>query len=449
MFSPDDTIVAIATPQGRGAVGVVRLSGPRAIEVAAALITRRTPLAPRRATFTRVRTGGATTPPTVDTVLVTAFPGPRSYTGQDVVEIGAHGSPVVLQTIVRAAIDAGARLAAPGEFTLRAFLNGKLDLVQAEAVADLIEAATPLQARIAFDQLEGTLTGRIAAVDAELFDLIAKLEASLDFPDEGYHFIQADDIADRVGEVVHHLDGLLGDAERGRLIREGATVVVFGRPNVGKSSLFNSLSGVDRAIVTAVPGTTRDLIIERVNLEGVVITLVDTAGAREALDIVEREGVARGEKASATADLVLLILDGSETLTANDYALLERTRERNRLVVLNKRDLGEVADVPDAIRVSATRGDGLVELRREMRARLTGGDSLRDTASISNIRHIALLRDARAHLVAGREAAACGRPEEFVLADLQAARARFDEVVGRRTPDDVLAHIFERFCIGK
>ena len=449
MFSPDDTIVAIATPPGRGAVGVVRLSGPRAIEVASALVTRRTPLEPRRATFTRVRTSGKTTPPIVDTVVVTTFPQPQSYTGQDVVEIGAHGSPVVLEAIVRAAVDAGARLAAPGEFTLRAFLGGKLDLVQAEAVADLIEAATPLQARVAFDQLEGTLTGRITAVDAELFDLIAKLEASLDFPDEGYHFIQPRDIEDRIGDVIERLDALLGDADRGRLIREGATVVVYGRPNVGKSSVFNSLTGSERAIVTAVPGTTRDLITERVNLEGVVITLVDTAGAREALDIVEREGVARGEKASAAADLVLLVLDGSQALTANDCALLERTRERNRVVVLNKRDLGEAADVPDAVRVSATRGDGLVDLRREMRARLTGGDSVRDTASISNIRHIALLRDARAHLVAGQEAAAQGRPEEFVLVDLQAARACLDEVVGRRTPDDVLAHIFERFCIGK
>ena len=449
MFSPDDTIVAIATPHGRGGIGVVRLSGPRALEVGAAVLTRRTPLEPRHATFTRVRSTRNTTPRAVDTVVATSFPAPHSYTGQDVVEISAHGSPVVLQTIVRTAVDAGARLATPGEFTLRAFLNGKLDLVQAEAVADLIEAATPLQARVAFDQLEGTLTGRIAAVDAELFDLIAKLEASLDFPDEGYHFIEPDDIVDRIGDVIHRLDELLGDAQRGRLIREGATVVVYGRPNVGKSSLFNGLAGTDRAIVTAVPGTTRDLITERVDLEGLVITLVDTAGAREALDVIEREGVARGEKARSVADLVLLVLDGSEPMTADDCASLERTDGRNRIVVLNKSDLGEIATVAGAMRVSATRGDGLIELRREMRGRLTGEDTLRDVAWVSNIRHIALLRDARTHLIAAQAAARQRQPEEFLLADLQAARGRFDEVVGRRTPDDVLAHIFERFCIGK
>ena len=212
MFSPDDTIVAIATPQGRGGIGVVRVSGPRAREVAAALITHRAPLEPRRATFTRIRTTGSSPQSAADTAVVTAFAAPESYTGQDVVEISAHGSPVVLQAIVRGAVDAGARLAAPGEFTLRAFLNGKLDLVQAEAVADLVEAATPLQARVAFDQLEGTLTGRIAAIDAELFDLTARLEASLDFPDEGYHFIEPGDIATRIGAVVHHLDDLLADS---------------------------------------------------------------------------------------------------------------------------------------------------------------------------------------------------------------------------------------------
>jgi tRNA modification GTPase len=449
MFSPDDTIVAIATPQGRGGIGVVRVSGPRAREIAAALITRRAPLEPRRATFTRIRSAGHSAEAAVDTVVVTTFPAPQSYTGQDVVEISAHGSPVVLQTIVRGAVDAGARLAAPGEFTLRAFLSGKLDLVQAEAVADLIEAATPLQARVAFDQLEGTLTGRIAAIDAALFDLTARLEASLDFPDEGYHFIEPDDIASRVGAVIQRLDDLLADAGRGRLIREGATVVVYGRPNVGKSSLFNNLAGSERAIVTPIPGTTRDLITERVELGGLEITLVDTAGAREALDLVEQEGVARGEKARAVADLVLVVLDGSEPLTPQDCTILERTAGRNRIVVLNKRDLDSAVDVPDAIRVSATRGDGVGDLRDAIRTRLTGGESLRDTASLSNVRHVALLREARAHLIAGRKAADLRRPEEFVLADLQAARLRFDEVVGRRTADDVLAHIFARFCIGK
>src|SRR6185436_8358823 len=220
MFAPDDTIVAVATPPGRGGLGVVRISGARAFEIAAAMLACRV-LEPRRATFTRVL-GAQHAASAVDEVVATAFLSPRSYTGEHVVEISAHGSPVVLDAILRRAIDQGARLARPGEFTFRAFLNGKIDLVQAEAVGDLIAAATPLQARVAFDQLEGTLTRRIAAIDAELFDLIARLEASLDFPDEGYHFIEASHTAQRIERVIDGLDHLLGDARQGRMIREGA-----------------------------------------------------------------------------------------------------------------------------------------------------------------------------------------------------------------------------------
>ena len=451
MFSPDDTIVAIATPPGRGGIGVVRMSGPQAVAVAAAIVTRRAAFEPRRATFTRIRDAvSASAASAVDTVVVTTFPSPHSYTGQDVVEISAHGSPVVLRAIVQAAIAAGARLARPGEYTLRAFLGGKLDLVQAEAVADLIAAATPLQARVAFDQLEGTLTGRIAAIDAELFDLIAKLEASLDFPDEGFHFIETSEIASRIADVIAQLDRLLADARRGRLIREGATVVVSGRPNVGKSSVFNKLAGSDRAIVTNVPGTTRDLITEVVEIEGIAVTLVDTAGSREALDIVEREGVARGARAREVADLVLVVLDGSETLTRDDQALLDWTVDRPRIVVVNKTDRPAAFAMDDGVRVSAARGDGFPALRQSIALTLGGGDVLRDTAIVSNLRHSRLMEEARADL-----ARACGAaqqasvPEEILLVDLQAARVRFDEIVGVRTSEDVLRHIFDRFCIGK
>jgi tRNA modification GTPase len=448
MFSPDDTIVAIATPPGRGGLGVIRISGPDALRIAGALITRHGPLEPRRATFTRVR---STQPSrSADTVVVTSFPAPHSYTGQDVVELSAHGSPVVLRDIVRAALDAGARLAQPGEFTLRAFLGGRIDLVQAEAVADLIAAATPLQARVAFDQLEGTLTRRIAEIDAVLFDLIARLEASLDFPDEGYHFIAPADIAQRIGAVIEQLAVLLGDADRGRMIREGATVVIAGRPNVGKSSLFNALSGSERAIVTDIPGTTRDLVTEPIDIEGVAVTLVDTAGARDAIDVVEREGVSRATRAREVADLILVVVDGSDALAADDEMLLGETAGQRRIVVANKSDRGPAGDMAGALRVSATRGDGLAELRRAMALELTGDETLHDTAIVSNMRHVALLEEARTHLQRAREAAATGAtPEEFLLSDLQAARARFDEVVGTRTSDDVLRHIFERFCIGK
>src|SRR5262245_7118578 len=337
MFATDDTIVAIATPAGRGALGVVRLSGPRALDCASSLLACGATLQPRHATLTRVISAdgdGA-----VDEVVATFFPAPHSYTGEHVVEITGHGSPVLLQTVLKRAMATGARLAEPGEFTLRSFLNGKRDLVQSEAIADLINAATPLQARMAFDQLEGTLTERITTIDARLFDLIARLEASLDFPDEGFHFVEPTRAAAEVAQVIAALDDLLRGAAAGRMIRDGASVVIAGRTNVGKSSVFNKLAGVARAIVTPIPGTTRDLVTENLNIGGIAVTLVDTAGWRETLDVVEFEGVSRGNQARRIADLVLLVLDSSEPLTPADVRLLAETTTANRIVVSNKSDL--------------------------------------------------------------------------------------------------------------
>lgn len=455
MLAPDDTIVAVATPPGRGGLGIVRLSGSDAVRIAEGLLASRTPLRPRVATFATL-SGPLNGPPIArDEVVATWFRRPASYTGEDVVEISAHGSPVVLQSIVRRAIDAGARLARPGEFTLRAFLHGKRDLVQSEAVADLIEAATPVQAAAACDQLTGALTGRIAAIDEALFDLIARLEASLDFPDEGYHFVEPDRVVDEVRVLVDRIDALLADAERGRMIREGATVVIAGRTNVGKSSVFNALAGAERAIVTDVPGTTRDLITERVDIDGVCVTLVDTAGDRETDDRVEREGLARGGRARAVADLVLVVLDRSSALTADDETVLSQTSGTRRLVVLNKSDcdatIHSVGDSADAvIAVSATRGDGIPALRAAIAAALCGGDPSRDPVLISNTRHVTLLREARASLHNALQAAGAAHvPEEFLLQDLQGARMALDEVRGIRTSEDILRHIFERFCIGK
>ena len=455
MFATDDTIVAIATPAGRGALGVIRLSGPRALDFAGALLACGAALQPRHATLTRIISddvGDA-----VDEIVATFFPAPHSYTGEHVVEITGHGSPVLLQALVKRAIATGARLAEPGEFTLRSFLNGKRDLIQSEAVADLIDAATPLQARIAFDQLEGTLTERIAAIDARLFDLIARLEASLDFPDEGFHFVEPARAASEIDEVIAALDNLLRGARSGRMIREGATVVIAGRPNVGKSSVFNMLAGTERAIVTPIPGTTRDLVTENVDIGGIEVTLVDTAGWRETLDVVESEGVSRGNQARRVADLVLLVLDSSEPLTHADEQLLAENTTINRIVVLNKTDLRNrlpVADqsdvVPASVPVSALTGHGFDRLRHAISAALVGEERLRDTVPISNTRHITLVEQCRGSLVAARDAAAAANvPEEFLLTDLQASRACLDEIVGRRTSDDVLRHIFERFCIGK
>jgi tRNA modification GTPase len=463
VFSTADTIVAIATPPGRGGIGVVRLSGPDARAVAAGLLTCGSALEPRRATFARVRSATVIPMPDttvereIDQVVATYFPAPHSYTGDDVVELSGHGSPVTLRAIVQAAIDAGARLAEPGEFTLRAFLNGRMDLMQAEAVADLIDAATPLQARVAFDQLEGTLTRAIAEIDARLFDLIAKLEASVDFPEEGYHFVEPGAVAAEVERLIAQTSALVASARRGRLIREGLLVAIVGKPNVGKSSLFNALAGASRAIVTDVPGTTRDLVTEVVDLDGLRVTLVDTAGLRETDDTVEAEGVARARQALALADLVLRVVDDDDA----------QATDNKQLIVRNKIDLVEggtpaIQSRPGVVRVSVKTGEGMDALRNAI-AYALDIEPLRDGPSISNVRHLALVERAQSGLMRARIAARGGADEdalidqacnlsmseEFVLADLQDARAALEEITGRRAPDELLAHIFARFCVGK
>jgi tRNA modification GTPase len=450
MFSPSDTIVAIATPPGRGGIGVVRISGAMASRVAASMAGCREALEPRRATLTELRVDGEP----IDRAVLTFFPAPHSYTGEDVVEISAHGSPVVLRAIVESSMRAGARLAEPGEFTLRAYLNGRIDLVQAEAVQDLVDAVTPLQARAAFDQLEGTLTCRIREIDAALFELSARLEASLDFPEEGYHFVEPGSAASEIDAIASQIGLLLTDARRGRLVREGAQVAIVGRPNSGKSSLFNRLAGVGRAIVTDIPGTTRDLVTEMIEIEGAAITLVDTAGVHDSpADAVELEGIARARAAETVADLVVVVLDRSRPITADDRTLLADSASRLRLVVANKCDLpaawqpGEAGI--DLVHVSAKDGDGVVDLRREIGMRLSASDRLHDTPAVTNTRHVDLLSKARDALVRAAEAARQRTAEEFVAADLADARAHLEEVTGARTPDDVLEAIFSRFCIGK
>jgi tRNA modification GTPase len=475
-FSTQDTIVAIATPPGRGGIGVVRLSGPDAHTIASVLITHDGALQPRHATLTRVRLrpdatedcaqdssaerrrgraearsakAGSRTVDAIDQAVATYFPAPHSYTGDDVVELSAHGSPVVLRAIVSAAITAGARLAEPGEFTLRAFLNGRIDLMQAEAVGDLIDAATPLQARAAFDQLDGTLTRAIADIDATLFDLVARLEASIDFPDEGYHFVEPGALAHAIDGLIDRTRALLADARRGRLIREGLQVAIVGEPNVGKSSLFNALVGSARAIVTDVPGTTRDLVTEVVDLDGLRVTLVDTAGLRDTTDPVEVEGVARSHQAVGVADLVLSVEDRSRPRSSAEPSTADRCCKV--LCIANKADLAPAWNDDRAVAVSAVTGRGLDDLRRRIVAELDV-DLQRDRPAVTNVRHIALVARAQEALTRARTAAFAANgsmPEEFVLADLSDARAALEEISGRRATEDLLAHIFSRFCIGK
>jgi tRNA modification GTPase len=448
MLFPDDTIAAVATPPGRGGLGVVRISGPAALPIAQALLEPECALIPRHATLTRVAG--------IDRAVVTFFRAPHSYTGEDVVELSLHGNPLVLAEVVSACVARGARLAGRGEFTLRAFLNGRIDLVQAEAVGDLIAAVTPLQARAAFDQLEGTLTERLEAIDAALLELVLQLEASLDFPEEGYRFVEPSEAATRIAALEQQVAAFARDGRRGRLIREGCSVAIGGRPNVGKSSLFNRLAGADRAIVTDAPGTTRDLVTELVDVGGLAVTLIDTAGLREVSDPAEAEGVRRARRTVEQADLLLVVLDRTEALQGADRALLDATRTRRRLVVANKHDgphAWEADALPDSdgralVEVSARDGSGLEPLRAAMLDAL-GAGALRETALMTNARQLALIDRAAAALRRAGEAAAAGAHEELVLADLHDARAALEEVTGKRSADDLLAGIFDRFCIGK
>ena len=464
MFSTSDTIVAIATPAGRGGIGVIRVSGPDASRIAGELVRRARPFKARHATFARFRESRQEAPSrqVSDQVVVTFFPSPSSYTGEDVAEISAHGSPVVLSSILRRAIDAGARLAEPGEFTLRAFLNGKLDLIQAEAVADLIDAVTPLQARAAFDQLEGTLTGVIGGIESDLFDVMAKLEASLDFPDEGYHFVAPAEARGSLASLIDRIEQLVRQSARGRLVREGAQVAIVGAPNVGKSSLFNALLNANRAIVTAIPGTTRDLLTERADIGGLSLALIDTAGVRETSDVVEQEGVSRTRGALGVADLVLVVLDSSREITDEDRGILAETASQPRVVVLNKSDLvvqdlnfglaGTGKEPRPLFRVSARTGAGLDDLIAAIASVLNGEGRLpekRDQPAVTNVRHTVLLERAHAALLRATEALDGEVSEEFPLLDLQEAAHALQEITGRRTSDDLLRHIFERFCIGK
>ncbi len=451
MFSTDDTIVAVATPAGHGGVGVVRLSGPAAAAVGHGLTGRTGPWPARRAVRAAV---------TADDLradaLVTFFPGPASYTGEDVLEVSAHGSPVILAAIVHRAVSLGARAARRGEFTLRAFVHGKLDLVQAEAVRDLVDAVSPAQVRAAAAHLDGSLSSALQSIAGELRRLETLLEASMDFPDEGYRFIEAGEVGVALAAIRDRVHALVATGGRGQLVRDGARVVIAGVPNVGKSSVFNALVGADRAIVTPMAGTTRDLVSERIVIDGALLLLIDTAGLRDGADEIESEGVRRASGAMDAADVVVLVLDRSRPITEPERALLQSVAARAAVVVANKADLPPAWDAtttgPRALPVSARLGHGVAELGALIASSIEalGGDA--ESVLVTNERHRALLAQALGYLDHALEAmGASGNqlPEEFVAADLRAALRSLEEVTGRRTADALLDEIFSAFCIGK
>ena len=447
---PEDTIVAISTPLGRGGIGMVRLSGNRASEIAQRLTNHGQAWRPRHATFAAILDGDGAA---VDQAVVTWFEKPNSYTAEDVVEIACHGAPVVLRFVVERAIQLGARLAEPGEFTQRAFLNGRLDLAQAEAVRDLIDATTLYQARVAVQQVEGGLSRRLAPIKKELCDLIALLEAGIDFAEDDVPVASDQEILERLARVQSGVSRLADSFRIGKVVRGGVTLAVLGRPNVGKSSLFNRLLEQDRAIVTAQAGTTRDMLSEYFSIQGLPVKLVDTAGIRATADVVEAKGVAKSYEALADSDIILAVIDLSEDLDETDHELLARARQSGRrtLLVGNKCDLPLRARVAEPfVRVSAESGEGLDELRRAIHEHaLPQSAAAQETAFITSIRHEKLLRDAEAFLKKAQGAVREAIPHEMLLLDLYGALEPIDAITGATTLEDILRNIFSTFCIGK
>jgi tRNA modification GTPase len=446
-MNPRDTIVAISTPLGRGGLGVVRLSGDASRAIAERIL--HFPKGPRWRSWGSQRAelldrDGRT----VDQTVVSFFEKPLSYTAEDVVEISCHGAPVVLRLCLERAVEQGARIAEPGEFRLRAYMNGRVDLPQAEAVRDLIDATTLYQARVAAQQMDGSVSKRIAPIKEPLLELIALLEAGIDFAEDDVSVASADEILSRLDPLRDSLERLRKTFATGRLVYEGFTLAIAGRPNVGKSSLFNRLLQQDRAIVTDIPGTTRDLVSETMSLEGIPVRLVDTAGLRESSDVVETLGIERTYQAMADADLTLLVLDVSTELTEEDEALLARLRERRPLIVGNKADLG--VKQQQGLAVSAKTGEGVGQLRREILSRIApDGLATPESGSITSVRHESLLRESAEALENARRAVEFGIPHEMLLLDLYAALRPIDAITGVTTADDILNRIFSTFCIGK
>jgi tRNA modification GTPase len=445
----DDTIVAIATPPGRGGIGVVRIAGPQVREIAKPMLRLKHDLEAGRAIFGELvePTGNSSR---IDEVVVTYFARPRSYTTDDIVEIAAHGSPVVLRHIVELCIAAGARLAEPGEFTMRAFLNGRIDLTQAEAVRDLIDSQTLYQAKIAAQQLEGALSRRLQPVKQKLVELIAVLEAGIDFAEDDVSVLPNPAILERIAAVREPLEQLAATFAYGKIVHQGLTLAIVGRPNVGKSSLFNRLVERERAIVTATPGTTRDLVSETVAIGGIPIQLVDTAGIRQALDEAESIGIRKSMEALADADLVLIVLDASQPGTPEDDELLRHAERRPNIVVGNKCDLGVAAGQSSIVRASALTGEGIPELRAEI-LRHIGGEmgAQAEAGFLTNVRHQGLVQDSLAALQAATVAVGAKIPHEMLLLDLYNALRPLDAITGATTTDDILNLIFSTFCIGK
>ncbi len=457
-----DTIAAIATPRGEGGIGIVRVSGHLAIPIACEIFKSPRDISPSEFSTHTLNYGHIIDPvlgDVIDEVMLGVMRAPKSYTAEDVVEFNCHGGIVPLRRVLELTLKAGARLAEPGEFTKRAFLNGRIDLAQAEAVVDLIKSKTDLTRKVAIDGLTGKFSSEINALSDRLADLLAEVEASVDFPDEDLDFMPTDAMCQTALSIQSDLDRLIDTASEGRILREGISIAIVGRPNVGKSSLLNALLQVDRAIVTDIPGTTRDTIEESLNLEGIPIKLVDTAGIRQTKDIIEQQGVERSKAYFDSADLVLMMFDASQALTADDLGLLNDVVARKAILILNKIDLPVVTSREDLqphvfqkpiVETSMLHGKGIEVLKSVIIQEVLGSEFIMgESPIVTNVRHHDALRRSRIALEYAIESFKQNMPPDLVAVDLRSGLDCVGEIVGKTTTEDILDRIFSQFCIGK
>ena len=465
----DDTIAAISTPLGEGGIGVIRISGKESVKVAEKIFRGGKPvseLPSHRVSYGEIvdlQTGEV-----IDEVLLSVFLAPKSYTAENLIEISCHGGQLVVTRVLEQALGAGARLAEPGEFTLRAFVNGRIDLSQAEAVAEVIRAKTDLGLKLALKHLKGDLSQKINGYREKLIDVLARLEVEIDFSEEEVEPMAKSKVADEIVSIQKDLDNLLATYDDGKILREGLNVVIVGKTNVGKSSLLNALLKEDRAIVTPIPGTTRDVISELANLQGIPVRLVDTAGYRISKDTIELEGLKRTKIEMSEADMLLLLVDTSAEIDEEDLQLWNQISERKHLVVFNKIDVSSPelirqnrkkfeqqpmqggATTPEVVEASALRGDGLGRLKDSI---VAASQVLRkdktEAVLLSSIRHKDALTRARRSLSLAEKSLKKGMSPEFVALDVRASLDAIGEVVGKTVTDDILNKIFSEFCIGK
>jgi tRNA modification GTPase len=455
-----ETIAAIATPEGKGGIGIIRVSGPQAEEICRSLFRPKKGNVPLETHH--LYHGKIVSPETgtvLDEVLAVLMKSPRSYTGEDTLEIHCHGGPLILRNVLGAVIEAGARPAEPGEFTKRAFLNNRLDLSQAEAVMELIEAKTPRALELALSHLGGNLSAKTQSLRTSLIEILAHLETSIDFGEDDAELLNTEELTKKIGHVIRDIQDILSTYSEGKIHREGVTAVITGKPNVGKSSLLNRLLGEKRVIVTTEPGTTRDFIEETVFLQGLPVTFVDTAGIRDTREKIESEGIALVWEKTEAADVVIILLDGSEDLTKEDREIIDRNRGKTIALLVNKSDLPQKITteslretIPEAepLFISAKYGEGMPEMKETIRSLVlneSGGNS--PDIIVTDLRHKRALEGALASCLATRDGISGGLSPELPSLEIREALDHLGEILGETTTEEVLDSIFSRFCIGK